>query len=306
MARTVTVGTRGSRLALIQTQMVVDALSAIAPAYECRVQIVQSEGDRSADAPLAGLGRGTFTAALEERVMAGSLDLAVHSRKDVPSGQDPSMALITVLEREDPRDVLVSRGNQPFAGLPSGARIGTSSPRREAQLRYARADLTYLPVRGNVETRIAKASGDDYDAVVLAAAGLMRLGLADQVAEYLAPALSPPAPGQGALAVNCRAADSELVELLGALTHEPTDVAVRAERAVLRIAGAGCQAPIGAYAHLEGSNISLLAAATALDGSMSYRAEVSGSIDDADAAGQLAYDALLAQGAAAVMGVGAP
>jgi len=182
VAPPIRIGTRGSRLALAQTQLVVDALRATAPGREVTTVEVRSEGDLQPDVPLQELGIGVFTGALERALLDGRIDMAVHSLKDLPTQPSPGLIVLSVLERADPRDVLINRWGHGLLDLPAGARIGTSSPRREAQLRHGRSDLDYLPIRGNVETRIAKADGDDYDGVVIAAAGVERLGLRDRIA----------------------------------------------------------------------------------------------------------------------------
>jgi hydroxymethylbilane synthase len=185
--------------------------------------------------------------------------------------------------------------------LPAGARIGTSSPRRTAQLKIGRKDIDYRPIRGNVDTRISKAMSDDYDGVVLAAAGVIRMGMQSQITEYLSPLACPPDPGQGAIAVQIRADDNELFGIVRQLIHRPTAAAVIAERWVLRAAGGGCAVPIGALATVDGDKIKLLAAVTALDGSKTYRVEVIGPIEDPDIIGKSAYQGLLAHGAATLL-----
>ena len=291
------VGTRGSRLALIQTGMVVDALREASPESEVAVEKIRTAGDRQPSAPLTGMGTGVFTKALEDALLDGRIDLAVHSLKDLPTDPTPGVTVLTVLEREDPRDVLIDRWNKTLLDIPAGARIGTSSPRRAAQLKHGRKDVEFLSIRGNVETRIAKAGGPDYDGVVLAAAGISRLSASEVVSEVLSPYVCTPAPGQGALAVQVRSGDAPLLELLRRLVHENTAAAVTAERAVLRAAGGGCQLPIGALATVEGSELTLFVTATPPDGSMSYRVEVTGATDAPELLGSAAYQGLVDQGA---------
>ncbi len=295
------VGTRGSRLALVQTEAVVAALRSLANGSEITVEKVRSEGDKQPDAPLTGMGIGVFTSALEDALLDGRIDMAVHSLKDLPTTPTPGVTVITVMEREDARDVLIDRWGKTLLDLPEGARIGTSSPRRAAQLRFGRKDVEFIPIRGNVETRTAKANGEDHDGVVLAAAGLHRLGMAAEVSEYLSPYVCTPAPGQGALAVQVRAGDAELASAARRLTHAPTAAAVAAERAVLRAAGSGCQLPIGALASVERDELSLFATATPSDGSASYRVEVTGGTDAPELVGQAAYQGLLDQGAGEIV-----
>ena len=303
MAPVLTVGTRGSDLALRQTALVVDALRRLHPDAEFAVQTIQSQGDRRNETPLSALGLGIFVTELEDALLDRRVDLVVHSLKDLPTDLLPGTTVVPVLERADPRDALIDRWDAPLNELPSGARIGTSSPRREAQLRAARPDLRFLAIRGNVDTRVSKAIGRDYDGAVVAAAGLVRLGLAERVAEYLPPHVCTPAPGQGALAVEVRAEDAGLLCMVRDLEHRETVAAVEAERWVLRVAGGGCQVPVGALAVVDGPSLRLAAASSALDGSAAYRVEISWSADDPEGAGKAAYQALLAKGAGVLMGV---
>ncbi|MEX2599412.1 MAG: hydroxymethylbilane synthase [Dehalococcoidia bacterium] len=299
--RIIRIGTRGSRLAMQQTNAVIEALRAIAPNTEFHVEQVKSTGDQQAEAPLASLGTGVFTKAIEDALLEGRIDLAVHSLKDLPVDAPKGLKVLAVLPREDPRDALINRWGKGLLELPEGARVGTSSPRRAAQLRYGRKDIVVLPIRGNVETRLAKGHGDDYDGVVLAAAGLRRLGLDAQVTEYLSPHVCTPAPGQAALAAEVRTEDADLLALLRRIVHPPTAASVEAERSLLRAAGAGCNVPIGAYAHIENGKLNLFATATPEDGSASFRVQVSGSPEDPEIAGKAAYMELLEQGAGPVL-----
>ena len=294
-------GTRGSRLALIQAQAVAEALRAASADRAVEIVEVRTKGDRRPDAPIASLGVGAFTSTLERSLLDRRIDVAVHSLKDLPVALTRGLAIVPVLERADPRDVLINRWNATLLDLPTGARIGTSSPRREAQLRHGRPDVQVLPIRGNVETRIAKAEGGDYDGVVIAAAGVARLGLAERVAEYLSPHVMTPAPGQGALAVQVRDDDADLLETVRMLRHPATAAAVEAERRVLECAAAGCHAAIGAHTTVDGDTLSLFANVTAPDGAQSYRAQITAPFDSPHLAGDAAYDALLQQGAGALL-----
>ncbi len=241
------VGTRASPLARAQTQWVADRLEAEGAPVE--LVLIEAEGDRRLDRPLDELGgRGVFTAALEEALLQGRVDLAVHSLKDLPTRMPPALCLAAVTAREDPRDAVIVRGASDLAGLPAGARVGTSSLRRAALLRLAHPELAVASVRGNLGTRLAKLAAGEYDALVLAAAGLRRLGQADVIAEYLDPSWMVPAPGQGALAVEARAGDTAAVRCAAAVDDPVARQATAAERQVLDALGGNCQIPVGAYA----------------------------------------------------------
>jgi hydroxymethylbilane synthase len=243
------IGTRTSKLARWQTDYVVGQLQAAWPELECEMVPFTTEGDRVLDRALPAFGgKGVFTQELERALGDGGIDLAVHSLKDLPIDPAPGMCLGAICTRADAHDVLVSSNGHTLSTLPAGARVGTSSVRRAAQLLSARPDLTLLPLRGNVDTRITKALRGDYDAIVLAAAGVMRLGLEQYVSQYLPFELMLPAPGQGAVAVQCRAGDETTLALLHAIHHVPTAAAVTAERAFLAALGGGCAAPVAAYA----------------------------------------------------------
>lgn len=245
--RTIVVGTRGSPLALTQTRLVIAALRAQRPGLDVRIERITTKGDVMHDVPLSALGgRGVFVDAIEEALRVKVIDLAVHSAKDLPSRVPRDLAIAAFLERVDPRDVLVSRVGK-LHDLPVGARVGTSSLRRVSALHAIRPDLETLDLRGNVDTRLRKLDAGDYDAIVLAGAGLLRLGLEARVTEWLAVDAMLPSPGQGALAVEVRADDTEIGELVHALSHSPTEIALTAERAFLARLGAGCAAAVGAY-----------------------------------------------------------
>jgi len=297
--------TRGSALAWTQSGHVADALRA--RGHEVELVRITTQGDVS-DAPLASLGgAGVFVGAVRAAVLAGDCDLAVHSFKDLPTAAAPGLQLGAVPPREDPADALCCRDGLTLAGLPEGAKVGTGSPRRAAQLLALRPDLTIVEIRGNVETRLRRA-GEDLDAVVLAAAGLRRLGLADRITELLDVATFLPAPAQGALAVECRLdAPPALLKALSDLDDPATQVAALAERAVLARLEAGCAAPVAAHARLVDGRLSLTAAVVALDGSRRLSEHASGEPDVAAAAalGELVADRLLAAGAATIAELGA-
>jgi hydroxymethylbilane synthase len=293
----VRVGTRGSALARVQTEHVVGLLRAAWPDLECELRPIVTQGDRTqaSGEPLPEIGgKGLFTAELEAALRDGEIDLAVHSLKDLPTEDPPGIALGAVCEREDVRDCLVARDGLTLAALPSGAVVGTSSLRRAAQLRALRPDLEVRSIRGNVDTRIRKVHEGEFDAVVLAAAGIRRLGVEDVVTEYLDDML--PAPGQGALAVQCRADDADVLELLAAIDDAPARAATSAERAFLRALGAGCTAPVAAHARvlepLGGWTVLLDALVASVDGTRVVRVSGEGVPDEVGA--RLAGDALAA------------
>lgn len=261
--RTLRVGTRGSALARRQAQRVIDALAGIHPKLRCDLIPIATQGDRDKQTPLSILGgQGIFAKEIERALLAGEIDCAVHSAKDLPSILPDGLVLAAVLDRQDPRDALISRYTGGLAGLPPGARVGASSPRRKAQLRVARPDVEMVELRGNVDTRIAKVLDDPegrYDAAILAVAGIERMGWGERIAERLDIAAFTPAPGQGALAVECRAADDDVRALLAAIADPAATAEVEAERAFLRAIGGGCRAPLAATARVEGDRIHLWA-----------------------------------------------
>lgn len=248
------IGTRGSALARAQTAIVAAALGV--PAEEC---VVRTAGDAS-DRPIAELGDGVFVTAIEDALRRGEIDLAVHSLKDLPTGARPDLVIAAILVREDPRDVLVTRTRGGIASLPRAATVGTSSPRRDAFLRALRPDIVTRPIRGNVDTRMRKVRTGEYDGTVLALAGLRRLGVAVAETEILDPRGCPPAPGQGALAVQCRADDARTISAARRLDDPETRRAVDAEREVLRLLGASCLIALGTWGRVEGGEVVLDAA----------------------------------------------
>lgn len=242
------IGTRGSRLALRQTDIVLELLRTAHPGARFQVRTIRTAGDKSRASLSEIGGRGVFVAELERSLLAGEIDIAVHSLKDLPSAETTGLTIAAVAERGDPRDALVSRDGLTLERLPAGARVGTGSPRRAAQILAARPDLRIADIRGNVDTRIAKVEAGEYDAAVLAAVGLDRLGCLDRASELLPFDVMLPAVGQAALAVQVRADDHEAIALVGAADHTPTRAAVAAERAFERFLGGGCNAAIAAYA----------------------------------------------------------
>jgi len=299
----VRVGTRGSRLALIQTDLTLAALREAHPGLEFEVVIVTTRGDANQTATLAGMGLGVFVKEIELRLEMGDIDMAVHSLKDMPTALPDDMAIGAVLERADPRDVLVSHLGAKLADLPAGTRIGTSSPRRAAQIAEHRSDLEIIPIRGNVDTRLRKAAGEECDGTILAAAGLLRMGLDGVITEFLAPEQFVPPPGQGAMAVEIRADDEWMIEIMSSIDHAVTAAEVKAERAFLEELGGGCQVPVGAYASADSASDHLLLNAFigSSDGAQTYRTVSSGSTSAPTDAAKSAWESLRAQGAAALL-----
>jgi hydroxymethylbilane synthase len=295
MARPVRLGTRGSKLAVAQSSTVAEALRETIGRPVELVEVVTT-GDRST-APVRRLGVGVFVSALRDALSAGEIDVAVHSYKDLPTAPADGLTIAAVPPRADPRDVLVSASGLPLAKLPAGARVGTGAPRRMAQLNALGTGLTCVPIRGNVDTRLGKLRTGELDAVVLAAAGLARLGRIAEATEFLDPDLVLPAPAQGALAVECRTTDAELVSALAALDDASTRAAVLAERALLAALEAGCSAPVGGYATVADGAVFLRGAVATVDGSTSIRRSGTGTLADAESVGRRLAAELLDAGA---------
>ena len=295
----VRVGTRGSRLALIQTDLTLAALRKAHPDMQFEVVTVTTQGDANQSAPLAGMGLGVFVKEIERRLEIGDIDMAVHSLKDMPTVLPDGMTIGAVLQRADPRDVFVSHLGTTLEQFPASARIGTSSPRRAAQIAEKRPDLNIVPIRGNVDTRLRKAAGEECDGTILAAAGLLRMDLAEVITQYLAAEEFVPPPGQGAMAVEIRADDAWMAEALSTIDHAETTAAVTAERSFLEELGGGCQVPVGAYASVtpEFNALRLNAFIGAPDGSQSYRTTATAEIEAPIDAARAAWESLRQQGA---------
>jgi hydroxymethylbilane synthase len=290
------IASRGSQLALWQARWVQAQLTAAG--RECRIEIIKTTGDKITDVPLAKVGtKGLFTKEIEEALLDGRADLAVHSLKDLPTELPAGLVLAAVPEREDPRDAVIGK---KLADLPQGARVGTSSLRRSAQLKKLRPDLAIESVRGNLDTRLRKLDEGQYDAILLAAAGLKRLGWGDRIAEILPADVMCSAVGQGALAIETRESGAGF-DSCSALDHAASHAAVMAERGVLGSLGGGCQVPIGAYATVDGGTIRLLGVVASPDGSEIIRAESTGPVADAESLGQRLGATLLERGARAIL-----
>ena len=295
-ARALRLGTRGSALAMTQARLVAAALHAAWPERAVEIVTITTQGDVRTDVPLAAIGGvGVFAAELEQALRSGRVDIAVHSAKDLPSTLPADMALAAFPPREDPRDVLVSRDGHTLATLPAGALVGTSSPRRACQVRASRPDVVLSDIRGNVDTRLRKLDAGEYDAIVLAAAGLNRLGLQHRITQRLEPHEMLSAVSQGAIAIETRADDLESQRRLAPLDHAETRIAVTAERAFLARLGAGCAAPTAAHARLVDGTLHVEGLIGASDGTL-VRASRSGTPADAAALGLEVANAVLAQG----------
>lgn len=304
------IGTRGSPLALWQANFVAQELRALVPDRPIELVEIQTEGDQVRDVPLMQLGgQGAFTKAIQEAVLAGRADVAVHSLKDLPTFAVEGLTLAATPPRGPVGDALLCRKHASFEALPPGAQVATSSQRRRAQLWHRRPDLKLCDLRGNVDTRLRKLSEQELDAIVLAEAGLARLGLVDRITQVLDMTWMLPAVGQGALGLECRTEDGATRGLLARLNHPPTFAAVRAERAMLRALGGGCQLPIGAVTTIRGEELVLGGAVLSPDGRRRIAAELTGSAAQPELLGEQVAEELRRQGAAELLGAasaGAP
>jgi len=301
LTQTLTIGTRGSQLALWQTNWVKAEIENRHPEIQVIIQVISTKGDRVLDISLPKLGeqgKGLFTKELEDAILERRVDLAVHSLKDLPTELPPGLRIGAICEREDVRDALVAKpGIGSFEQLPRQALIGTSSLRRQAQLRAVRPDLVIEPIRGNVDTRLRKLAEGQYSAIILAAAGLIRLGYGSQITEHLNHELMLPAVGQGALAIETRDADENVEKIVGELNHEATSLACGAERAFLKGLGGGCLVPIAAFASIQDNTLNLDGLVASVDGKSILREQQIGPRGDADAIGRDLAEVLLSRGA---------
>ncbi|MBA4156636.1 MAG: hydroxymethylbilane synthase [Gemmatimonadetes bacterium] len=297
--RPLRIASRGSELALWQSRAVEQAIRTADSAVEVEVHVIRTTGDRILDVPLARIGdRGLFTKEIDEAILAGEADLAVHSLKDVPTRLPDGLVLAAISQRADPRDVLICRLGIPpsLDALPAGARVGTSSLRRRSQLLARRPDLNVDDLRGNLNTRLAKLDAGEYDAILLAAAGVLRLGWEERISEYLDPSGWLPAVGQGALAIVTRTDAAEIRDYLYALHDESTAACVRAERAFLRAVEGGCQIPVGALALHDGERLTIEAVIASLDGTTMLRGQESGPVGKPEEIGRALATQLLRRG----------
>jgi hydroxymethylbilane synthase len=294
-------GTRASRLALAQAGWIKKQLEAKNPGVMVRLVHIKTSGDKL-DVPLFQVGgKGLFVKEIEEALLQGKVDLAVHSAKDLPAVIPEGLDLVAFPEREDPRDVWIPAYGQSWKEIPPGGKVGTGSLRRKAQLLHWRSDLEVVPLRGNLDTRMKKLSSMALDAIVLAAAGLRRLGWANQASEYFDPDVMLPAIGQGALAVEARKEDAVLQKMIQVLDHSPTRLAVKAERAFLQSLGGGCQIPLAGYARLESGRLVLTGLVAALDGGRVIREKIVGTPEQGEELGVTLAQTLLAKGAGEIL-----
>lgn len=299
---TIIIGTRSSKLALWQADYVMDCLQKKYPELHVEKKLMTTKGDKILDAPLAKIGgKGLFTKELEQDMLAGGIDIAVHSLKDMPTEVPDGLIITAITKRYDPGDAFVSNKVKSLAELPQGAVVGTSSLRRKAQLLHARPDLVVKDLRGNVNTRLRKLDAGEYDAAVLAVAGLKRLGFGDHITEVLPKSMILPAVGQGALAIEAREDDAETRELVAFLNDEATVACAKAERAFLARVEGGCQVPVGVYATPEDGGLHVEAVIASLDGKRLYRDHVSGQVKDAETIGTQLADKLLDMGGIDIM-----
>ena len=297
-----TIGTRGSQLALYQANWVREKLLEAYPHLKVTLIKIKTTGDKIQDAPLAKIGgKGLFVKEIEEALIERRIDLAVHSIKDVPTELPEGLHLSAITKREDPRDVLISKHGVPLRNFPQGAKIGTSSLRRQAQLLHFRSDFEMIPLRGNLDTRLKKLTMMSLDGIIVACAGVKRLGLEERITEIIPPEISVPAIGQGALGIETRMGDKEIEERIRFLNDPPSAVAISAERAFLKKLGGGCQVPIAAFGQIVGSTLQIDGMVGTIDGKKLIRHHIEGSIEEAESLGIELANILLDKGAEEIL-----
>ena len=296
------IGTRGSQLALYQANWVKEKISLAFPDFKVTLVKIRTTGDKIQDAPLAKIGgKGLFVKEIEEALIKRTIDLAVHSIKDVPTDLPENLHLSAITKREDPRDVLISKDGIQLKNLPQKARIGTSSLRRQAQLLHFRRDFEVIPLRGNLDTRLKKLKTMNLDGIILACAGVKRLGLEEKITEIISPEISLPAIGQGALGIETRIEDEEVEERIRFLNDRASAIAISAERAFLKKLGGGCQVPIAAFCQTAGSTIQIDGMVGTIDGKDLIKHHLEGPIEEAESLGTRLAEILLAQGAKQIL-----
>lgn len=302
MRKEIRLGTRASALALWQAEWVKSELEKKYTGMTVSLTKIKTTGDKILDVPLAKVGgKGLFVKEIEEAMLANEIDIAVHSMKDVPTFFPDGLHLSCITKREDARDALLTRNNMKFKDLPQGANVGTSSLRRQAQLMNLRPDFNIQQLRGNVDTRLRKLKEGQYDAIILAAAGVKRLGLAENVSEYLDPEISLPAIGQGALGIECRVDDRELNDLIAFFNHADTRFCVTGERALLRRLEGGCQVPIACYGQMQNGVLNLVGLVGSVDGKRIIKESIAGAPDKAEKLGVTLAEKLLSRGADVIL-----
>ena len=302
MRKQIRIGTRGSALALWQAEWVKSEIEKRYPGMTVTLTKIKTTGDKILDVPLAKVGgKGLFVKEIEEAMLANEIDIAVHSMKDVPTFFPDGLHLACITKREDPRDALLSRNKVMFKDLPKGANVGTSSLRRQAQLMNVRPDFVIHQLRGNVDTRLRKLKEGQFDAIILAAAGVKRLGLAENVTEYIDPGISLPAIGQGALGIECRVDDRELNDLIAFFNHADSRTCVTGERALLRRLEGGCQVPIACYGQMMDGKLHLTGLVGSVDGKRIIKDNIEGAPDKAEKLGVTLAEKLLTQGADVIL-----
>jgi hydroxymethylbilane synthase len=302
MEKTIKIGTRGSKLALWQANWVKSALTAGHPSLSVELVPIKTKGDKILDVALAKVGgKGLFVKEIEEALLNGDIDLAVHSMKDMPSEIPKGLCIGAIPQRETPQDVLISRKNLLLSQLGPNARIGTSSLRRTAQLLHSRPDLLIHPLRGNLDTRLKKLDADNFDAIILAAAGVKRLGLEHRITEYIDEKVMLPAVGQGALCIEIREKDPEVESIITLLEHDETRAVVMGERAFLHRLEGGCQVPIAAHGKIEKNRFTLCGLVATVDGTTVIRETLSGQKDSSESVGVTLADRLIEMGAKTIM-----
>ncbi|VAW35502.1 Porphobilinogen deaminase [hydrothermal vent metagenome] len=302
MSVPIKIGTRASKLALWQAEWVASEIEKRHPGTEVNLVKIKTTGDKITDVPLAQVGgKGLFVKEIEEALLSGEVDLAVHSMKDVPTFFPEGLELRAITEREDARDALLSRDNIKLLDLPDGARIGTSSLRRQSQLLCLKPDMEILQLRGNLDTRIRKLEQGEYDAIVLAAAGLNRLGWAGKITEFISPAIMLPAIGQGALGIETRIGDERVTDVVDGFNDESASYAVRAERALLKRLEGGCQVPIAAYGTVYKNTVSLTGLVASTDGKTVIKDIIEGNISRAEELGVMLAENLLEAGGTEIL-----
>ncbi|HYW00660.1 MAG TPA: hydroxymethylbilane synthase [Candidatus Acidoferrum sp.] len=301
MISQIAVGTRGSLLAIAQTNQTIEALRKITPGVRYKVVTIHTKGDKASSWNETTPRKEMFTKEIEESLIKHEIDIAIHSVKDLTTDISTGLVIAAVTKRLDPRDVMITRSKCNFSQIPARAKVGTSSARRKAQLLAARADLEILELHGNVDTRIRKIRNGEYDVIVLASAGLARLGLQSHVSEVIPTDVMLPAVGQGALAIQCREADEEIRDLMKKIEHRPTREAVEAERAFAKKLGADCQTPVAAYARYESTRFTIEGLVAAPNGRILVRSRLTSRTQKPESVGEELASRLLAQGAETIM-----